>query len=304
MKTSSLDNITSRQQGYVGRFAPSPSGPLHFGSLITALGSYLRARQNNGKWLLRIDDIDPPREMPGAKEIIVESLQYHGLHWDGEVIYQSQRAQRYHEVLDTLTARGQSYRCQCTRKQIKLSGGHYQGTCRALDLNGEDLSVRFRNDCKLCHITDGLLGEIAIDPIVAQEDFVIWRKDGLVAYNLASVVDDIDFAVSEVVRGADLLAPSACQNALFTALSAYNPDYIHLPVAATREGFKLSKQNHASAIDNKQAVKNLQQALLFLGVPEIPEGPLKSVSSLLSWAIENWRLDLVEKTQEIIVTGD
>ena len=304
MKKTRIVPSSSATRPYIGRFAPSPSGPLHFGSLVTALGSYLRSRQNRGKWLVRIDDIDPPREIAGCKEMILESLKSHGLEWDGEVIYQSERHQRYLAVLADIGARGQSYYCQCTRKQIKQTGGHYQGTCRDLGLAGEDLSVRFRNDSNVCEIDDGLLGKVAIDPVVAKEDFVIWRKDSLVAYNLASVVDDIDFGITEVVRGADLLAPSLCQNALFASLAAKSPEYIHLPVASSREGFKLSKQNHAAAIDNQRAKYNLQRALAYLGAREIPPHALTSIDSVLNWAVDHWHLGLVAKTQEIVIADD
>ena len=286
---------------YVGRFAPSPSGPLHFGSLVTALGSFLRARQHNGIWRLRIDDIDPPREMDGAKQHILNTLQAHGLQWDGEVIYQSERIDHYRQALGRLMSAGKSYCCQCTRKQIKAAGGIYPGTCRHLSLQGQGLSVRFANAGRNQAIEDKLLGPVTVDNGLASEDFIIWRKDGLVAYHLASVVDDMDFNVSEVVRGADLLEPSVCQNNLFLAFEVEAPDYIHLPVAATKSGFKLSKQNHACALDNNQAINNLCRAIRYLGVADIPAEKTRKIDTLITWTVENWDLSLVPQNREIII---
>lgn len=288
-------------QPYIGRFAPSPSGPLHFGSLITALGSFLQARHKGGKWLLRIDDIDPPREMPGAKQVIINSLKKHGLEWDGPVIFQSERQDRYDKVLEQLEDRGLSYFCQCTRKQIKEAGGIYPGTCRLAGHSTQGSSIRFLNEGGTRYLKDSHLGMVEIDQQMVNEDFVIRRKDGLIGYHLASVIDDIDFAVSEVIRGADLLDPSGSQLSLFRALNAPLPDFIHLPVAATKSGFKLSKQNHATAIDGAEPIHNIVQGLKFLGQPTVPKDHQGNLGKLIDWAVSNWSLEKVPKSREILI---
>ena len=294
----------TNSSSYIGRFAPSPSGPLHFGSLITALASYLQARSQNGKWLLRIDDIDPPREMPGASGLIMNTLTAHGMEWDDSVILQSIRQQRYEEALAQLSESGDSYYCRCTRKDIKAAGGVYPETCRTLSLNGEGCALRFANDAKTNSIEDKHLGHLAVDPLYANEDFIIRRKDGLIAYHLASVVDDIDYGITEIVRGADLLEPSACQISLFNTFNAPVPDFVHIPVVASSAGQKLSKQNHAKAINNDKALDNLILALRLLGQPTDSLKNPTSVSKLLDQAINNWSLANVPKQREIVIASD
>ena len=178
---------------YIGRFAPSPSGELHFGSLIAALGSYLQARASQGKWLVRIEDIDPPREVPGAAETILRQLEHYGLHWDGEVLWQSKRHEAYRERLAWLAEQGLSYNCTCTRARIQSVGGVYDGHCRTLNHSPENAAVRLLQRAPVTRFHDLLSGEIRADERLAREDFIIHRRDGLFAYNLAVVVDDDHF---------------------------------------------------------------------------------------------------------------
>jgi len=290
------------QSPYIGRFAPSPSGPLHFGSLVAALGSYLQAKSQQGKWLVRIEDIDPPREISGASDDILATLSAYGLKWDDEVIYQSQQHQHYEDVLTTLHQQQLSYACACTRKMIKQQGGLYLGTCRERQLNPLGHALRI-NVAKLSapvtEFEDLLQGNIALDAQYADEDFIIKRKDGLYAYNLAVVIDDINQGITEIVRGADLLPTTGKQISLYQLLGQQPPDYIHLPVAVTAPGIKLSKQNHAAAIDKHNPAPTLCQALAFLG-HQPPDFIKKSdCQVILDWAINHWCLHKVPKQIEI-----
>lgn len=284
---------------YIGRFAPSPSGPLHFGSLIAAIGSYLRARAQQGSWLVRIEDIDPPREQPGAAAQILRTLERFSLHWDGEVIYQSQRHERYQAILDELYQQGKTYHCCCTRAQIQAAGGFYPGTCRDKQYPPLNAAVRLRVDAPCLSFQDQLLGLITVEPRLASEDFILKRRDGLFAYNLAVVIDDADCGVTEVVRGADLLEPTARQITLYQQLGWPVPDWLHLPLALQENGLKLSKQNHAPAIDELPVVKTLCQALLFLGQPLPEDTADMTAESLLRWAVEHWQLSSIPTTASV-----
>ena len=290
------------QSTYIGRFAPSPSGSLHFGSLVAALGSYLQAKSQQGKWLVRIEDIDPPREIAGASEDILATLRAYGLQWDGEVVYQSQQSAHYEQVLANLSQQQLSYACGCTRKIIKQQGGLYLGNCRDRNLSNIDNALRI-NVAKLVkpvtHFYDQLQGEIVLDKQQADEDFIIKRKDGLYAYNLAVVIDDINQGISEIVRGADLLPTTGKQMSLYQLLGKTAPSYVHLPLAVTEPGFKLSKQNHALAIEKQNPIPTLLKALNFLGhqVPDLVDK--SSCETILNWAISNWCLTNVPKQIEI-----
>lgn len=278
---------------YIGRFAPSPSGPLHFGSLIAAVGSYLRARSQQGRWLVRIEDIDPPREQPGAAAQILRTLEHFGLHWDDEVIYQSQRHERYQAMLDELYQQGKTYHCHCTRAQIQAAGGFYPGTCRDKQYPALNAAVRLRVDAPCLSFHDQLLGLIEVEPRLASEDFILKRRDGLFAYNLAVVIDDADCGITEVVRGADLLEPTVRQITLYQQLGWPVPAWLHLPLALQQNGLKLSKQNHAPAIDELPVVATLCQALLFLGQTLPDDTADMSAESLLRWAVEHWQLSSI-----------
>jgi glutamyl-Q tRNA(Asp) synthetase len=269
---------------YVGRFAPSPTGPLHFGSLIAALASWLDARAARGRWLIRIEDLDPPREQPGAAEHILHSLQALGLSWDGEAGYQSTRVERYRAALARLAAH--TYPCGCTRSEISdsalaIDGARiYPGTCRhGLAAGKSERAVRLRTDSRPIRFTDRLQG--AIEQSIEREvgDFVLYRADGQFAYQLAVVVDDAEQGVTDVVRGADLLDSTARQIYLQRLLDYPTPRYLHVPVAVNRAGEKLSKQTGAAAIDASQPRRLLQEALRFLGQAE---------ADSLDAAVRNW----------------
>ncbi|MFR9719363.1 tRNA glutamyl-Q(34) synthetase GluQRS [Aeromonas diversa] len=274
---------------YVGRFAPSPSGPLHFGSLVAALGSYLQARAQGGQWLVRIEDIDPPREMAGASDLILRTLECYGLTWDGEVMYQSRRHARYDEIIERLYQSGDLYWCRCTRREIAAAGGLYPGTCRELGLGPAGCAARLRQRHPVYHFDDALQGRIEVAPALAGEDFIVRRRDGLYAYNLAVVIDDMDSGITEVVRGADLLEPTVRQIALYQRLGAAVPAWVHLPLAVQPDGNKLSKQNHARALPDDPGAP-LLAALAFLGHPAPGDLHGAPPARLLEWAIHHWQL--------------
>lgn len=282
--------------GYIGRFAPSPTGPLHFGSLVAALASYLDARAQQGKWLLRIEDIDPPREQPGATGAILRSLEAHHLQWDGDVLYQHSRHDAYREALQHLEQHGLSYRCTCSRQE-RQHDAVYNGHCRTLDHPPGTLSairLDIQRACTACHtgpllqFDDLILGQQQQGLLLEAGDFVIHRKDGLFAYQLAVVVDDIHQQITHVIRGADLLDVTARQILLFRLLGAAAPAYGHVPLALNAQGQKLSKQNLAPALDDSLPSHNLFRALQFL--KQDPPAGLEQESppQLLAWAITHW----------------
>ncbi|WP_394201234.1 tRNA glutamyl-Q(34) synthetase GluQRS [Shewanella waksmanii] len=283
---------------YIGRFAPSPSGPLHFGSLIAALGSYLRARSHQGKWLVRIEDIDPPREVPGAADGILRTLESYGLHWDDTVLYQSQRLNDYQEQLNQLLQQNQAYYCQCTRKQIQAMGGLYDGRCGKLVPALDSGAIRVRNHTQTAHFNDVHMGAMSVASDFACEDFIIKRRDGLYAYQLAVVMDDADQGITEVVRGCDLLTSTVRQIDLFKLFDRHVPQWLHLPLLCAEPGRKLSKQNHAPAIDNQAPQASISAALQVLGQPPVD---VDDVTIMLKQATEQFQLNLVPRQQEIIL---
>lgn len=294
--------LLKENKPYIGRFAPSPSGSLHFGSLVAAVGSYLQAKSQHGVWQLRIEDIDPPREIAGASQDILETLQAYGLQWDGKVIYQHQQSQSYETVLAELTSRKLCYACCCTRKMIKQQGGYYHGQCRDANhsIVGNALRINLLSITqKIDHFEDRLQGLIELDPTQIDDDFIIKRKDGLYAYNLAVVVDDIEQGITEVVRGADLISTTGKQISLYQLLGANVPSYVHLPLAVTEPGVKLSKQNHAVAVNKLDPIPTLKKVLDFLGHP-VPDKVIQnSCADILQWAQQHWSLDKVPKQLEI-----
>jgi glutamyl-Q tRNA(Asp) synthetase len=280
---------------YVGRFAPSPSGPLHFGSLVTALGSYLQARKLQGKWLVRIEDIDPPREISGASARILETLEQHHLYWDDTPVYQSQRTALYQEKINDLATQGSTFFCHCTRAQLASLTAKKLCLCADNDVSADDAAVRFKNSAGIVSFYD--LVQQQVNSVVrdTQAQFAIKRKDGLFAYQLAVVVDDIAQGISEVVRGADLLHATFYQLALYKAFGAQPPRFAHLPLVLNANGAKLSKQNHALAIDSQQAALNLFNAMEFLGL--MPPASLAKAAprDMLNWAIDAWDLSAVPR---------
>ncbi|MHA2939450.1 tRNA glutamyl-Q(34) synthetase GluQRS [Vibrio sp. RC27] len=287
---------------YVGRFAPSPSGPLHFGSLVAALGSYFQAKANQGDWLVRIEDLDPPREVPGATQQILQALECYGLEWDGQILYQSQRHDFYQAQIDQWLAKGEAYYCTCSRKEIKAMGGYYTGLCRTkLISSSKDCAVRIKMQHPVTQFNDVLHGNTLIPFALAGEDFIIKRRDGLFAYNLAVVLDDIAQEVTEVVRGADLIEPTGRQMSLYRILGHQPIQYLHLPLAMAQEGRKLSKQNHAAAIDISDPRPTLIQAMRFLGFQLPQDVALESVATIVDWGCNNWQICQLPNETEIIL---
>jgi glutamyl-Q tRNA(Asp) synthetase len=282
---------------YRGRFAPSPTGPLHFGSVIAAVGSFLQARRRGGEWLLRIDNLDRPRTVPGAADAILSDLERLGLQWDGEICYQHSRSEHYRRALETLRAAGWTFPCGCSRKDFE---GIYPGTCREGLAPGKRARTRRMRVADVCiALEDAVQGECRQQLNESIGDFVIRRADGMFAYHLAVVVDDAEFGITEVVRGADLLGSTPRQIHLQRCLGLPTPDYAHLPVAVNASGQKLSKQTFAEPVADKQAVPLLMGALDFLG--QQPDAQLSdaSLDELWSWAIESWRMTRVPRQRAI-----
>lgn len=279
----------NNRHSYTGRFAPSPTGPLHFGSLVCALGSYLDAVAHGGTWLVRMEDLDPPREEPGAADRILRSLQAHGLHWHGTLEWQSRRHGLYEEVLATLAERDLLYPCRCTRAQIRKAGGHDNSGCRrgASDRGDGPAALRLTSAGGEESFDDIWQGEQTLQ---IRDDTILKRKDGLYAYQLAVVADDIDQGITHVVRGADLLETTGAQQLLFRLLDSQPPQFGHLPLVMGPDGHqKLSKQNHAPAIDDRRAPENLCTALGFLGFHVPAELNREVPEQILSWAAARWQ---------------
>lgn len=295
--------------GYRGRFAPSPSGPLHFGSLLTALGSALEARQQQGEWLLRIEDVDTPRTIAGASESILHDLDRHGFQWHGPVIYQSQRQEAYRQALATLQAIGAVYPCACSRKEIadsasgrSLDGAAiYPGTCRNGLVDGRaPRAWRLRVDDTPIAFDDAVQGRQQQTLSKDVGDFVLLRADGLFAYQLAVVIDDGWQGITHIVRGADLLDSTTRQIWLQQQLGLPTPAYAHLPVATNPAGEKLSKQTLAPALDTRPAPANLVAALAFLGQQPPGELARASVGEVWDWAEAHWSMAKVPKQRNIV----
>lgn len=291
---------------YIGRFAPSPSGPLHFGSLVTALGSYLQAKSKHGKWLVRIEDIDPPREVKGASSLILKTLDALNLYWDDHVLYQSACSERYRAALNQLLQNQQAYYCNCTRQRIQLlPNGFYDGFCRQQHLTLKDdqpYAIRLKQNHPIFEFTDKILGLQKIAAINANEDFIIHRKDGLFAYNLVVVLDDHQQGITEIVRGADLLPVTGKQISLYQLFGFNVPSYCHLPLVLDNNGNKLSKQNHAKAIELSNTQSITAQALQFLGQPLPLDWQDATQQQLLDWAISHWNLALIPKQNKPLST--
>ncbi len=276
---------------YTGRFAPSPTGCLHQGSLLTALASYLDARACAGRWLVRIEDIDPPREEAGASARILADLQAHALHWDGEVMYQSQRGEAYEAALARLKQQGLLYPCDCSRSKIKALGDVYPGLCRDRQPPpAPPVAWRVRVPDARLGFDDALQGRFEQDMAREVGDFVLKRKEGLMAYQLAVVVDDAEQGVTHIVRGSDLLDSTPRQIYLQQQLGVAAIHYAHLPVLLNSEGQKLSKQNHAPSLAGLDPRENLLRCLALLHQAEPPSAEQNSCEAILAWAARHWRL--------------
>ena len=252
---------------YIGRFAPTPSGHLHFGSLVAALASYLDARAAGGRWLLRMEDLDPPREMPGAQAAILDALERYGFEWDGELVRQSERHEAYAEVLNRLFSMGLAYACTCSRKQLEAYHGIYPGLCRNAGHSMENAAIRIRVPELEYRFEDRVQGSFSQHLGREVGDFVICRRDGLYAYQLAVVLDDAAQGVTDIVRGADLLDSTPRQILLQRALGLPTPRYLHLPLMVDASGHKLAKSSAAPAVEVQHPLQALQAAWQALGQP-------------------------------------
>lgn len=279
---------------YVGRFAPSPTGPLHIGSLTAALASYLHARQAGGEWLVRIEDIDPPREVPGAADRILAALEAFDLEWDREVYFQSAHLSRYAAVAESTLANGQAFRCSCTRSELQETaeigrlGSRYPGLCRTRSTHDRPTAIRVRVDQGKVDFFDELQGAQEHDLSTLTGDYVIFRKDARPAYHLAVVLDDAEHGVTHIVRGIDLLQASAVHIHLQRTLKLPIPAYLHVPVIVNDAGQKLSKQTGAPAVDANAAASIAIEALAYLGLRVPADLVGAAPRELWAWAIENW----------------
>lgn len=289
-----------------GRFAPTPSGPLHLGSLFTALASWLAARQAGGEWQLRIDDLDRPRVVAGAEAVIRHQLEAHGLHWDGPVVHQSAHEAEYRAVLAQLDADGWLYACTCTRARLAATslagpdGPVYAGTCRTRTTRPaqQPAALRLRIPDSSLHWQDGVQGLVQRTLPRDAGDCVLRRADGQVGYHLACALDEVRMGISEVVRGADLLGATVHQQALLQALALPPPRYAHVPVLLAADGRKLSKQNGAAALDTSVAAVG-QQLLLCLNAMRLtPPAELVGAGAelILQWAVPHWDTQRLPRT--------
>ena len=302
-----MNNFSTNTTGYRGRFAPSPTGPLHFGSLVAAVGSYLQARHCNGRWLVRIEDLDPPREVPGSDTLILQTLDSYGLHWDEEVCYQSKRSEAYVEALERLHASGVVYPCHCSRKQIAktlaASGGQqdvYPGTCRTLtntltSTSNHGGALRINTESQELSFKDIIQGRFHSALEQQGGDFIVRRADGLFSYQLAVVVDDAAYGISEVVRGCDLLDLTSGQIYLQKLLGVPTPSYLHLPVAINKTGEKLSKQTFARPLEPDNPLPELWQALYFLGQNPPTELKNSNLDEFWEWAHHHWTVNNIPR---------
>ena len=297
MRCNSRKNLSPPDVPYRGRFAPSPTGPLHFGSLVAAVGSYLDARHHNGTWLVRIEDLDTPRCVPGSADDILRTLEAFGLQWDEVVLYQSQRMDAYEEALQQLQSLDMVYPCCCTRREIADSGlqgieGHiYPGTCRSGCPSGRNARAawRVRTSNETIEFDDALWGRSTQRLESEIGDFVIKRADGLFAYQLAVVIDDALQDITHVVRGADLLISTPRQIWLQRLLGLHTPSYMHLPVVLNEQGEKMSKQTLALPVNGANKASALFDTLEFLRQSPPDELRFADPAEILNWAISNWK---------------
>lgn len=273
---------------YVGRFAPTPSGLLHFGSLLAALASFLDARAAGGRWLLRMEDLDAPREAPGARDAILRSLEAHALHWDGEVLAQQARLDAYREVVERLLRQGLAYPCICSRKQLEGLPGPYPGLCRNACHATDNAAVRLRVPELEYRFTDRVQGDYRQHLGRDVGDFIIRRRDGVFAYQLAVVLDDAWQGVTDVVRGADLLDSTPRQLYLQELLGLPQPRYLHVPLIVQPDGHKLGKRYRSPPLPPEQAAHQLLRALRALG--QAPDRALEGSlpGTILDWAVAHW----------------
>ena len=297
---------------YRGRFAPSPTGPLHFGSLVAAVASYLEARKAGGEWLVRIEDVDRLREVPGSADEIIRTLATFGFEWTGSIVRQSARTEAYEAALARLIRAGLAYPCSCSRKEIAASlnnaagseEARYPGFCRQGPRDPSvAMAMRFRVEPGEVEFVDQIQGSIRLDVDRDCGDFVIKRRDGFFAYQLAVVVDDADQGITHVVRGADLLTSAPRQILLQRALALPTPVYAHVPLATDRQGMKLSKSAGAGAVDVTKPVDELWRSLDFLR--QSPPEQLRNADlrTLWAWAVEHWTTAPIRGLRQIAVVA-
>jgi glutamyl-Q tRNA(Asp) synthetase len=273
---------------YIGRFAPTPSGYLHFGSLVAALASYLDARAAGGRWLLRMEDLDPPREIAGAQATILATLEAYGFEWDGAVVRQSERHAAYEQLIERLLAQGLAYACTCSRKQLEGHGSVYPGFCRDAGRDTEDAAIRLRVPHLEYGFVDRVQGEFRQHLGYEVGDFVIRRRDGLYAYQLAVVLDDAWQGVTDIVRGADLLDSTPRQLYLQELLGFSQPRYLHVPLIIQPDGHKLGKAYRSAPLPADQATPLLLRALRALGQQPPAELASATPGELMAWGVQNW----------------
>lgn len=284
---------------YIGRFAPTPSGYLHFGSLVAALASYLDARAAGGRWLLRMEDLDPPREMPGAQDAILRTLETYGFEWDGEMVRQSERISDYAAVLTRLYNQGLAYACTCSRRQLEGYAGIYPGFCRNACHSQQDAAIRLRVPNLQYQFIDRVQGEYRQHLSHEVGDFVIRRRDGFFAYQLAVVLDDAWQGVTDVVRGADLLDSTPRQLYLQELLGLPQPRYLHVPLLIQADGHKLGKSYRSPPLPANQAGSLLLRALRALGQQPPHELQGCSPAQLLAWGISHWDVARIPRQQTL-----
>jgi glutamyl-Q tRNA(Asp) synthetase len=296
--SSETGTIATGNPAYVGRFAPSPTGPLHFGSLLAAVASYLEARSNNGHWLLRIEDIDPPREQPGATEMILAGLEAYGFEWDGPTSFQSASRDAHEAAIKRLIDTGQAYRCGCSRRRLASApqgslGSIYPGTCRD-GCDSDETALRVRTDDEEIVFIDALQGHQSQRLESESGDFIILRRDGLVAYQLAVVVDDEMQGITDIVRGIDLLDSTPRQIWLQQLLGFKTPNYCHIPVAINADGQKLSKNTGARGLSLNNIEATLVAALKALGQNPTPELARADIPEIWQWADAHWDITVLK----------
>lgn len=294
---------------YRGRFAPSPTGPLHFGSLLAALASFLDAKHNNGQWYVRIEDLDPPREQANAADTILRTLEAFGLYWDGSILWQSQRHKLYEDICQQLLSENKAYYCTCSRSQLAQFNGVYPGTCR--DSLGSTpatppnmpYAIRLQTTASPILVKDRIQASFRQNVASAVGDFVIKRKDGLYAYQLAVVVDDQAQQISHVVRGIDLLNNTPRQMLLQQSLGFETPEYAHVPIVVNPQGQKLSKRSFAPALATHNPAPILLKALTALGYRLSDDILEAKTEAIIAWAIEHWSIKNIPK-QSVVQNPD
>jgi len=295
-------SATNYKNNYIGRFAPSPTGPVHFGTLIAAVASYLQAKKNKGKWLIRMEDVDTTRKVSGADKDILNTLETFGFEWDGDVLYQSNQTQYYEQALSHLITKSSVFPCLCTRKQLaKTDDSIYPGTCRDHPLTEENKdALRVLTKNFVITFDDIVMNKQSQNIQTECGDFIIKRRDGLFAYQLAVVVDDALQGITEIVRGADLLDSTPRQIYLQQLLGYKTPDYCHLPLAIDTGGNKISKSEGAAKVDIKNRERLICNALIFLGQTPPTDLSDSSVGDIWQWATVNWDINLVADDNKYI----